>query len=176
MKTTQSIFQTNTATAASASASRNATAISFEQAHFHQLPLRFYTLLLAFALALIFHPLHSFAAEKKFEVKMDVAINGKTVSTPRLNLKEGEKATVRQNSFGEKTFIEVMATEQVARNGSSSILLDFVVGKYNSDGTKTTISEPQLLTLPNEEAQVVVEKPSGKNDFSFKVTANKAKL
>lgn len=50
------------------------------------------------------YSLSAFANEKLFDLKMDLSLDGKHVSSTRLVIKEGEKGTVTRESNGEKKF------------------------------------------------------------------------
>lgn len=118
----------------------------------------------------------AFASEKAFDLKMDLSIEGKHVSSPRIVVKEGEKGTITQESNGEKSFIEVVAKEEKAPNGKQAIHMTFVVGKIATDGTRTIVSQPQIISIPNEKAQITVGENGKPEVISLSVIANKTTL
>lgn len=117
-----------------------------------------------------------FASQKAFDLKMDLSIEGKHVSSPRIVVKEGEKGTITQESNGQKSFIEVVAKEDKAPNGKQAIFMTFVVGKIANDGTRTVISQPQIISIPNEKAQISVGEKGNPDLLSLSVIANKTTL
>lgn len=113
----------------------------------------------------------SFASGKIFDLKMDLSINGKHMASPRVTVREGEKAFVGQEKNGETSFIEVVAVEEKSPKGDGGIRLDFVVGKIAADGSRTMVSQPRLLAYPGELSKIVVGDDSGR-EFSLSVVAN----
>ncbi|MGZ3746997.1 MAG: hypothetical protein ACXWRE_06510, partial [Pseudobdellovibrionaceae bacterium] len=75
----------------------------------------------------------SLASEKAFELKMELSIKGKHVSSPRVIAKEGETTLITEEDEGKKTFIEVVATEDKIVRGKHSVLLKLVVGSIEQD-------------------------------------------
>jgi type II secretory pathway component GspD/PulD (secretin) len=118
----------------------------------------------------------AFASTKAFDLKMDLSIEGKHVSSPRIVVKEGEKGTITQESNGKKSFIEVVAKEDKAPNGKLAIHMTFLVGKIASDGTRTIVSQPQIISMPNEKAQITVGENGKPEVLSLSVIANKTTL
>lgn len=117
-----------------------------------------------------------FASEKAFDLKIEMSVDGKHVSSPRIVVKEGEKGTVIQESNGEKNFIEVVAKEGKAPNGVQGIHMAFVVGKIANDGSRTVVSQPQILSIPNEKAQITIGEKGKPEVLSLSVVANTTTL
>lgn len=114
---------------------------------------------------------HSFAGEKAFELRMELSINGKYVSSPRLVAKEGEMAMITQEGPNQKTFIEVVATEDRIVRGKHSVLMKFVVGSIDPQGQKKILYKPQVLTLENHKTDLSVVE-----DIGLSVTASRITL
>ncbi|HEY8271671.1 MAG TPA: hypothetical protein VIG33_12340 [Pseudobdellovibrionaceae bacterium] len=115
--------------------------------------------------------LNSFAREKAFELKMELTINGKHISSPRIIAKEGETAMFMQEDQTQKTFIEVVATEDKIVRGKHSVLMKFVVGSIDPDGQKKVIYKPQVLTLVDHKTDLSVVE-----DIGLSVTASRVSL
>lgn len=113
----------------------------------------------------------AFAATKGYDLKMDLSMNGKKVSSPRMIVQEGVAGTIEQETSTEKTFIEVVATEGTVKN-NKGILMKFTVGYIEKDGTRTIVSKPQILAKENETAQITVGDNKGK-DLSLSVIAQR---
>jgi hypothetical protein len=52
----------------------------------------------------------------------------------------------------------------------------FVVGKLANDGTRTIVSNLQIIALPNERAQITVGEKGKAEVLSLSVTARKTSL
>jgi len=76
-------------------------------------------------------------AIKAFDIDMNLVMDGKQVSTPRIIVKEGEKGTVVQEVDGQKSVIEVVAKEIRRSDFSKAIKMEFTVSKVNADGKVT---------------------------------------
>lgn len=117
----------------------------------------------------------AFANGGGYDLKMDLSMNGKHVSSPRLIAREGEVASITQNLNGEKIFIEVVATEKPTAN-NRAILMSFVVGKISATGEKTIVSTPKIIALENDKAEVTVNNDQGKESIALSVTAARKAL
>lgn len=113
------------------------------------------------------------AKSNAYDLKMELSLNGKHVSSPRILTKEGESASVTQEANGEKVFLDVIATEKPTNN-KPGILLKFVVGTVSATGEKTTVSTPQIIALENEKAQISVTAKD--REMSLSVSASRKTL
>lgn len=112
----------------------------------------------------------SFAAVTNYDLKMDLSINGKKVASPRMIVKEGEKGSVSSKGDSEENFIDVIAT----KGKGKSIMMDFKIGYVNKDGQRKIISEPKIIALQGEPAQIEISQGADKaHNLSLSVTANK---
>lgn len=116
-----------------------------------------------------------FASTNEYDLKMDLSINGKHVSSPRVIAKEGETTSMTQDSNGEKIFMDVIATEQVINN-KQSILMKFVIGRFSETGERTILSTPQIITIDNKRAQITVGDKQEKEDLALSVIATRKAL
>lgn len=124
-------------------------------------------------LALIMVGSSAFGATNGYDLKMELSMNGKHVSSPRVIVKAGETATVTQKTDTEETFIEVVATEGEIQN-NKGILMKMVVGTISSDGQRTIVSRPQILAKENEQALIQVGDKDG--EMSLSVVAKRKSL
>ncbi len=118
----------------------------------------------------------AFANTNGYELKMDVSMNGKHISSPRVVTKSGEMATITQKNETEESFIEVI-TEEGELQGHKGILMKFTVGLIGANGKRTIVSRPQILALENEPAQISVgKKDGGAEQLSLSVVAKRRVL
>lgn len=110
---------------------------------------------------------------KAFDMEMNLSIDGKAVSAPRIIAKEGEKETYVQEVDGHKNLIEVIAKEVKTQDGQAAIQMAFTVSEIAEDGTAKVISQPQITALPNSEAEITVSGNGRPNLLALKVIANK---
>lgn len=96
----------------------------------------------------------AFAASPGYALKVELSVDGKKVSAPRIITRKGETTTITQrNKNGEYT-IEVVANEGVV-NKHKGILMKFKISRTEKDGTSTVLATPQILTdKENEKATV----------------------
>ena len=116
----------------------------------------------------------AFAATNGYDLKMDLSLNGKHISSPRVIVKAGETATVTQKTDTEENFIEVVATEGSIQK-HKGILMNFVVGVIGKNGERTIKAKPQVLAKENEPAQITVGEKNGE-EVSLSVVANRKAL
>ncbi len=118
------------------------------------------------------------ASTAGYDLKMDLSLNGKNVSSPRVVVKAGEMASITQTSEkGEaSSFIEVVVSEGEIKN-HKGILIKFKVGSISKTGERTVLSEPQILAKENEPAKVTVSnKEGGIEQISLSVVAKRKTL
>lgn len=110
---------------------------------------------------------------KAFDLEMNLSIDGKAVSTPRIIVKEGEKGIVTQEVDGQISTIEVVAKEIRRADFTKAIKLEFTVSKVSADGKSTVISKPKIIAAPNAEALIQVGETGRPEALSLSVVANK---
>lgn len=114
-------------------------------------------------------------AANGYDLKMELLMNGKKVSSSRIIVREGEIGSITQETSTEKTFIEVVAKEGEVQN-HKGIMMNFVVGYIDQDGKRTIVSRPQILTKENETAQITMGEENGKDTISLSVVAQRKSL
>ncbi|CAN5672421.1 hypothetical protein BH10BDE1_BH10BDE1_16550 [soil metagenome] len=112
----------------------------------------------------------AFAGTNGYDLKIDLSVNGKNVISPRVIVKEGMMASVTEDTRGDKTYVEVTATEK-PDGAKRAILMKFVVGKIMGDGTRKIISTPQIVALENSKAEIKVGKAGTEDELSLSVVA-----
>ncbi len=126
------------------------------------------------AIVLAFIGSTAFASTNGYDLKMDLSLNGKHVSSPRLIVKAGETAYINQKTDTEESFIEVVATEGSIQN-HQGILMNFIVGVIDQNGQRVIKAKPQILAKENEAAQITVGENNG-DEISLSVVATRKSL
>lgn len=125
-------------------------------------------------LALIMVSSSAFAAITGYDLKMDLSINGKHISSPRLIVNTGEMGTIIQKTDTEETFIQVVATESDVQN-HKDIMMKFTVGYIGNNGERTIVSKPEILAKENEAALITVREKT-ETELSLSVVAKRKHL
>lgn len=117
----------------------------------------------------------AFAGTNGYHLKIDLSIGGKHVLSPQIIVKEGEMASVTEEVSGEKTFVEVVATEKPVEK-KNAILMKFVVGIVTASGERKILSTPKLIVLEGNKAQITVEKNSPEGNLTLSAVATRKSL
>ncbi len=125
------------------------------------------------AIVLAFIGSSAFASVKSYDLKMNLSLNGKHTSSPRVLVKAGETATITQKTETEESFIEVVVTEGSVQN-HKGILMNFVVGVIGKNGERTIKAKPQVLAKENELAQITIGENKGDEVFLSVVAKRKS--
>jgi hypothetical protein len=126
------------------------------------------------AIALAFVGGSALASTNGYDLKMDLSLNGKHVSSPRLIVRAGETAYISQKTDTEETFIEVVADEGSIQN-HQGILMNFTVGIIDQNGQRVIKATPQILSKENEASQIRVGKSSS-DEISLSVVATRKSI
>ncbi len=110
-----------------------------------------------------------------YHLKLELSMNGKVVSTPRLVVRSGETGSITEESAARKTFIEVTATEGSVQK-RKGIMMNFVVGLIAKDGTRTVLSRPSILANENEKAEITVAGKESGETMALSVIATRKAL
>ena len=110
------------------------------------------------------------ATLRTYDLKVNLTMNGKHVSSPQIIAKEGETASMTQELNGEKIFMDVIATENTAKD-KNAIFMKFSVGTISAKGEKKIISTPQILALENQKAEIQVVDEKDHENLSISVVA-----
>ena len=102
---------------------------------------------------------------------MNLLIDNKSVSKPKIIVQEGEKGTITQNDSATNTTTEIsVVASQGEMQGRKGILLKMEVG-YNKNNVQKIVSRPQILVSEGQEALVEVVGNEGNKKMSLKIIA-----
>lgn len=115
----------------------------------------------------------SACVKNQYDLQMRLLSEGKEISAPRVVVREGEKATIIEETGNKKTQIDILAKEV-----QNSIALDVNVRTSESGQTGSLVHTGSFLinVTPNEKAQINFNKyqsDSSKFISSFEITAKK---
>lgn len=116
----------------------------------------------------------AFATLPGYDLKMDLTINGKHISTSQVIIKNGESALIKEKTDKDESFIEVHATEGSIQN-HKGIIMNFVIGAIELDGQRIIKAKPQILANENEKAHITVGENNG-DEISISVIAKRISL
>jgi C4-type Zn-finger protein len=97
----------------------------------------------------------AFAGTNGYDLKFDLSLNGKHVSSPRMNVLEGAVASIEQKNSTDSSYIEVKATEVMVSN-KKRIKMNFTVGVVDKFGQKTVISKQNVIAKENELVKITL--------------------
>ncbi len=115
-----------------------------------------------FGLMIALMSLNAFAANKYYDIGVDLSIDGKKVQAPRILAKNNMTETVIQGN----KFIEVTATENPL---DQSVKMDFTVGEITEDGSRIIISRPTVITKENSRAELTKMNEDGSEALKMSV-------
>ena len=114
----------------------------------------------------------SFASIPGHEIKMDVHMDGKLVSSPRLIVKSGEMATISQKNKVDENFVEVETNDENV-NDKKLISMKFTLGRINENGERIILARPHILAQENESVEITVAEKGNPEKLSLSVTATR---
>ena len=112
----------------------------------------------------------AFASITSYDLKIDLSLNGKHVSSPRIIAKEGETASIIQKSDDKETFIDIVTTKADMKN---AVMMKFTVGTIGKNGERTILARPQIIAKENVTAKISQGETGGEELLSLSVTAKK---
>lgn len=101
------------------------------------------------------------AATPLYDLNVNFSVPGQGFSHSRLLLSAGETATITKLLGKKKTFVEVMANDEM-KNGKAGILLSFTVGEMEKGGQKKILSTPRVFTEHNKMASFKIHETNNK--------------
>ena len=108
-----------------------------------------------------------------YDLRMELSLNGKPVSAPRVVVREGEPATITQGNAEGTTFVEVTAAEGSIQ-GRNGILMKFEVGTISPAGKRQVLATPRVLAREGEPARITqADTKTGAEMISLSVVARK---
>jgi hypothetical protein len=115
-----------------------------------------------FGLLIAMISLNTFAANKYYDIGMDLSVGGKKIQTPRILAKDKVTETVIQG----KNFFEVTATENPL---DQTVKMDFVVGEFAEDGTRVILERPTIIAKENKRAEMIIKQNDGPEELKLSV-------
>lgn len=107
-----------------------------------------------------------------YNVKLEMAVDGKLVASPDLKVSADEKAVVTQKAEdGVNYVIEVLLHPDSAKK--KVVIMNFTVSTEAADGKREVIATPQVTVKERKGATVTVNKSDGSEKLSLKVWAKK---
>lgn len=118
----------------------------------------------------------AFASKDAYELKVDLSIDGKLVSSPKIVTAVGETASIIQKGENSETFLEVVATEgEGAIKGRKAILMKFVIGRIEN-GVRKILSTPQIVAAESSKAEMSIGHTGEKDNITVAVVAERTSL
>lgn len=131
---------------------------------------------LLFSLVAMASPKITSTAVESYDLDIELSLSGKTVFTPHMIVKRGQKGRAVQTFNNGQNFIEVIADE--SSNGKNKkikngIFMKFTVGVIEQDGAHKILEQPQIIALENQRAEVVFAAERDKESVSVAVVAKR---
>ena len=129
-----------------------------------------------FLIQLIFIPTSHAAAvpegkTQKFEVNVELSIDGELVSSPHMIVPNGESSSVTiKNKKGEEMVLQLRASDLPKKGLKQGVIMRFAVG-YNRDGKTEIISRPHILANIGEAAELSVHDTKTSETIKIKAIA-----
>lgn len=102
------------------------------------------------------------ASINSYELKTNLSINKKHVSSAMVMMREGKLASITQknNDTDEENFIEVVTTkdDQYMEDG---ILMRFTIGTVDKNGVKHILARPQVIAKDKQESKISLGAKNG---------------
>lgn len=118
----------------------------------------------------------AFAGTNGYDLKFDLSLNGKHVSSPRMSVLEGAVASIEQKNSTDSSYIEVKATEVVVSN-KKRIKMNFTVGVVDKFGQKAVISKQNVIVRENELVKITLnENEDNSKHLALSVIAKRKSL
>lgn len=100
----------------------------------------------------LFTMLPAMAFATQYDIALKLKSNGREISSPRVVVRDGERAKITQKDADGTTFWEIMANER----GPGGVKLSFTLGKVDRFGHQSVLSKPQIMAMENEPAELTV--------------------
>jgi|GEM_PF-5311468 hypothetical protein len=115
-----------------------------------------------FALLIAMISINAIAANKYYDIGMDITVGGEKIPAPRILAKQNVTETVIMKD----KFFEVTATENPL---DQSVKMDFVLGEITEDGKRIVLERPTIITHENKRAEMVISNDEGREDLKLSV-------
>lgn len=129
-----------------------------------------------FLLGLFFISGEILAGTNGYELKINLSLNGKFISSPVILVKEGELATVDQKDSKDSSYIEVKATESIVSD-KKRIKMHFTVGIIDNSGQKIVTSKNNIIVRENETTKITLnENEDNSKHLAMSIIAKRKKI
>ncbi len=110
---------------------------------------------------------------KGFDLKAEVYIDGKLVSSPHLSTAPNERAKISQKTAANPdTTIEVVASDYASAQADNAIKIQFTVTRFEN-GKRKVISRPQIVSLSGVPAELSLAETGKPEALKIKVIATR---
>lgn len=127
---------------------------------------------MSFIAVLALFSVTAFAKTQKFDLKVNLTVNGKKIASPKLIINEGQRGTISWQNDGEK---EAHFLEVVAKNdkdfGPDVIFLDLKLG--HGETKKEIETEPEMLVKNNMPGHLTIIDGQSQETMELEVTAKR---
>ena len=106
-----------------------------------------------------------------YEVKLELAVDGKHVASPKLTVNSDQKAVIRQKADDGTTYVVEVLLHPEA--GKKMVTMDFTVSSEGADGKSDVLATPHVTAKERKGATVTVNKNDGSEKMSLKVWAKR---
>ena len=107
------------------------------------------------------------ATPRRFDLNMNLKLNGKPLPPFRLVVKEGEKATIVQKTDNNRNFIDIVTIKS-----AEGIVMKFTIGTIKENSKRVITSTPTIITKENVEALITQgDSKTGREELSLRVVA-----
>lgn len=114
----------------------------------------------------------TFANTKGFDVKTEITVDRKLVSSPRIIVAPGVMASMsHKDETSKEMIVEMVASDYLSGKNSDGILTKFKVSS-NKGGKRTVIATPQFISISGQEAEISVTQNKSET-FRMKITATR---
>jgi len=110
-----------------------------------------------------------------YDLDMELFIGGQLVSKPRVIVREGHKASIKQDTGDSQSLIQVTSREG-EMGGQSGIKMNFDITHTSEDGTKTINAKPVILVTPGNESIILIGDEESYKNVRLKVKAGRRVL
>lgn len=120
----------------------------------------------------VFAAMPAMAKPQKFDLKVNLTVNGKKIASPKLIINEGQKGMIAWQNEGDKEshFLEVIAKND-KDFGPDVIFLDLKLG--HGETKKEIETEPEMLVKNNAPGFITIIDGQTQETMKLEVTAKR---
>lgn len=127
---------------------------------------------MSFIVVLALFSATALAKTQKFDLKVNLTVNGKKIASPKLIINEGQRGIISWQNEGDKEayFIDVIAKND-KDFGPDVIFLDLKLG--HGESKKEIETEPEMLVKNNMPGHLTIIDGQSKEEMQLEVTAKR---